>query len=327
MKTRNRSRRLAGSLAAASLLLITGNVSSADFPAKRVTLVIASTPGGALDGMVRIFTDRLATNLGKPVVVENRGGAIGSIAAGLVARAQPDGHTLLATSNSAIAIAAHVIKSLPYDPFSDLTPVTQIGEVPFVLVARPDLGVTTLEEFVNAARTKPGEIAYASGGDASDHHLAMEQFLAGTGIRLRHIPYKSGPLGFADLLGGHVATMFIAPGTALQQVRDRKLVALGVTTRGPLESYPGVPPIGKLVPGYEAVPWFAIFAPAGTPASIVAQLNREIGAAVLAPESRTRMKAMGVEARTSTPSELAVFARADYERQGKLIKALGLQAQ
>lgn len=298
-----------------------------DFPNRPVTLIVTSSPGGALDSTTRIIADALAKELGQPVVVENQPGAIGSIAANRVVRATPDGYTLLACSSSAIALAPHRMKSPPYDPFTDLAPVSEMGEVPFVLVARPGLNIHTLKDFIAAAKKKPDDMTFASGGLASPHHMAMEQFLDGADIKVRHIPYKTGPLGFTGILGDQVDVMMIAPGTTLKQVQAGKLIALGVTTKESLESYPGVPPIGTLVPGYESVTWFGVFSPAATPAAIIDKLSLALNAAIRTPAVQTKMKLLDIEPKPSTPAELKAVARADFEVQGKLIKKLGIEPQ
>ncbi|MEO7242505.1 MAG: tripartite tricarboxylate transporter substrate binding protein [Variovorax sp.] len=301
--------------------------SAQDFPNRPVTLIVTSSPGGALDSMTRIVADSLTKELGQPVVVENQPGAIGSIAANKVVRATPDGYTLLATSSSAIALAPHRMKSPPYDPFTDLAPVSEMGEVPFVLVARPGLHIKTLKDFIAAAKQKPDDMTYASAGLASPHHLAMEQLLNSADIRVRHIPYKTGPLGFTGLLGDQVDVMMIAPGTTIKQVQAGKLLALGVSAKEPLESYPGVPPIGTLVPGYESVTWFGVFAPVATSAAIIDKLSQAINAVIRTPTVQAKMKLLDVEPRPSTPAELKAVARADFEVQGKLLKKLGIEPQ
>ena len=318
--------RLGAAILATSLCLA-GAASAQDFPDRAVTLVVTSSPGGALDSMTRIIADSLAKELKQPVVVENQPGAIGSIAANKVVRAKPDGYTLLASSSSAIALAPHRIKSIPYDPFTDLAPVSEMGEVPFVLVARPGLGISTLQGLIAAAKKDPDGMTFASAGLASPHHLAMEQFLDGADIRVRHIPYKTGPLGFTGLLGDQVDMMMIAPATTLQQVQAGKLVALGVSSKEPLESYPGVPAIDTVVPGYESVTWFGIFAPAATPAPIIDKLNQAVNVAIRTPTVQGRLKLLDVEPKPSTPAELKAVAKADFDVEGKLIKKLGIEPQ
>ena len=298
---------------------------AADFPTKPVTLVAPSVPGGAVDSSARLLGDRLSQKLGQRFVVENKPGANGAIGAAAVARAPGDGYTLLFTQNTPLVLAPHISRALSYDVFSDFVPVIEVGRIQLVLVATPALQATTLRGFIDAAKASPGKISYASGGEGSDHHLAMELLRLTAGIQLHHVPYKAGPQGFADLLGGHVPVMFIAPGTAARHVKEGKLVALGVASNTPIPSYPGVRPISAELPGYEYESWFALLAPKGTPADVVGKLNAEFGAALVHPEVTPKMQSIGLVSRPTTPEDMARVLREDYEKIGKLAKAINLQ--
>ena len=297
---------------------------AADFPNKPVTLIAPTVPGGAVDGSARLIADQLSQRLGERFVVENRPGANGTIAAGLVARATPDGHTLLFTQNTPLVVAPHTMKGLSYNVFDDFEPVAEVGRLQLVLVAKPALKVRTLEEFIAAAKASPGKITYGSGGEGSDHHLAMELLRLSAGIKLFHIPYKAGPQGFADLLGGHLDAMFIAPGTAQRHVKDEKLVALGVSGAKPIAGYPGVRPIGAVLSGYEYETWFAVFAPKGTPREVIAKLNDEFMRAVAVPEVAKKMETIGLVSYRGTPKDMAALLKRDYEKIGALIEKIGI---
>ncbi len=297
---------------------------AADYPLRPVSLLVASTPGGSTDTAARLLAERMSQVFGKRFVVENRPGANGTISAAALARAPADGHTLLFSSNQAFTLAPHVMKTLPYDPLADFAPVTQGCVIQLVLVAHPSLGAATLAEFIAAARKAPGRIQYASGGEGSDHHLAMELLQIGTGIRLDHVPYKAGPLGYADVLGGHVMAMFIVPGTAARHVKEGRVVALGVASARPIDTYPGVPPISSVLPGYEFEAWLGLNAPRGTPPEVIARLNAEARAALASPEIAAKMTSMGLVPRTGTPEELAALVQSDHRKYGKLIREIGL---
>lgn len=304
-----------------------GGAIGAEFPTRPVTLIAPTVPGGAVDASARLIAERLSERLGQRFLVENRPGASATIGPGLVARARGDGYTLLYTQNTPLVVAPHTMKALPYDVFEDFVAVAEIGRVQFVLVAKPSLNLTSVRDLVAAARANPGKITYASGGEGSDHHLAMELLRLQAGIQLHHVPYKAGPQGFADLLGGHVDAMFIATGTAVRQVKDGKLVALGLAGTRPMESYPGVPTIGSVLPGYEYESWFGVFAPKGTPPEIVATLNREFRAVIALPEVAQKMTAIGLVPNAGTPEDLARLLRADYEKFGRLIAQIGMPKQ
>lgn len=300
---------------------------AADFPARPVTLIAPTATGGAVDSAARVIAEPLSQRLGQRVIIENRPGSNGIIGTAAVARAQPDGHTLGFTFNTAFTTAPHMVKAMPYDPLGDFAPITVVGRISLVLVTHPALRVANLGEFIAAAKAAPGTIQYASGGDGSDHQLAMEMLGLAGGIKLSHVPYKSGPQGYADLLGGHVKTMFIAPGTAARHVKEGRIVALGVSSTGPLEGYPGVPPIGTVLPGYAYSTWFAVFAPKGTPGDVVARLNSDFRAVLALPEIVQKFSVIGLEPATGTPDDLAALVAADYKSIGNLARTIGLKPQ
>ena len=297
------------------------------YPYKPIRVVLGYTAGGAADAAARPLMRLLEPLLGQAIIVEPKPGTAGGLAAEFISKVPPDGYTLYFADGGPFTTAPHLVKAMPYDPLSDFAPVTMIGRISLVLVAHPTFKATNLREFIAAAKTAPGTIQYASGGDGSDHHLAMEMLNLAAGIKLNHVPYKSGPQGFADLLGGHVQAMFIAPGTAARHVKEGRINAFGVSSTGPQEGYAGVPTIGSVLPGYEYSGWFAIFAPKGTSADIVSRLNADFRAVLSIPEVTQKFGAIGLEPTPSTPAELSALVVADHKKIGALARAIGLKPQ
>ncbi|MCC6473503.1 MAG: tripartite tricarboxylate transporter substrate binding protein [Burkholderiales bacterium] len=312
---------------AGTLMLAASGPGAPQYPAHAVALITPTTAGGAIDSSSRLLANRLTETMGQRFIVENRPGGSGVIGASAVARAKPDGYTLLFSSNSYMVSTPLLLKSMPYDSRTDFAPITEIGRIPLVLVAHPSMKVATLKAFIDRAKTAPARINYASGGEGSDHHLSMELLSAMAGIRLVHVPYKAGPQGYADLLGGHIPAMFIAPGTAARHVKEGKVMALGISSARSLEAYAGVPPVSEVLPGYEYEGWFATFAPRATPADVIARLNTEIRAILAQPEVVHRMHAIGIFPKTGTPEDLASMLVSDTERIRQLMRQTGIEAR
>lgn len=319
--------KLASSLSGTVLILAAAWSPAAEYPNHPVTLITPTTAGGAIDSSSRMLADRLTEKMGQRFVVDNRPGASGVIGASAVARAKPDGYTLLFSSNTSMVSAPLMMKSMPYDSLVDLSPITEVGRIQLVLVVHPNMKVNTLKQFIDAAKAAPGRIQYASGGEGSDHHLSMELFSTAAGIKLNHVPYKAGPQGYADLLGGHIMAMFIAPGTAAQHVKEGKVVALGISSARTVMGYAGVPAVSQAIPGYDYEGWFATFAPKGTPANIIARLNTEIRATMVLPDITQKMNAIGIVPKTGTPEELTAMLISNSEKIGKLMKEIGIEAR
>ena len=298
------------------------------WPSRAVKLVVPFPPGSSPDIIARLVAEPLAQALGQPIVVDNKPGAGGNLGTAAVAKAEPDGYTLLLTIQGPLVTAPLLNRNLGYDPVKELAPVSLIATSPNVLVVDPKLGATTLAEFVRVAKERRGELNYGSVGNGSAAHLAMESFKARAGIDLVHVPYQGFPQVVNAVLGGQVQAGFMVPGIAMAQVRAGKLRALGVTTLGRVASLPELPTFVELgYPGFEAISWQAVLAPAKTPRSIVERLGRELVRIVKSDEVRGRMLAQYFSAAGTAPEALAGLMKSDRERWAKVILAAGVKPE
>ena len=298
------------------------------WPSRAVKLVVPFPPGSSPDIIARLVAEPLAQALGQPIVVDNKPGAGGNLGTAAVAKAEPDGYTLLFTIQGPLVTAPLLNRNLGYDPVKELAPVSLIATSPNVLVVDPKLGATTLAEFVRVAKERKGELNYGSVGNGSAAHLAMESFKARAGIDLVHVPYQGFPQVVNAVLGGQVQAGFMVPGIAMAQVRAGKLRALGVTTLGRVASLPELPTFVELgYPGFEAISWQAVLAPAKTPRSIVERLGRELVRIVKSDEVRGRMLAQYFSAAGTAPEALAGLMKSDRERWAKVILAAGVKPE
>ena len=293
----------------------------AKWPTKPVKWVVPFPPGGAMDVIARTLGDRLAQDLGQPFVIENRPGAGGNIGADFVAKQPADGHTIMITSIG-MATNKALYAKLSYDPVKDFAPVSLLAVVPNVLVVNtarnPDKSV---KDVLAHARREPDKLTYASAGNGTSIHLAGEVFASMAKLQLLHIPYKGSGPAVTDMLGGQVDLMFDSITSARPHIQSGKLKALGVTSARRSSALPDVPTIAEAgVPGYEVSPWFAVFAPAGTPADVVAQLNKALIAAMRQPEILKKLESVGAEPIGSTPQALAEHLNKELVRWGALIK-------
>ena len=299
---------------------------TAGYPNRPIKLVVPIPPGGAPDIAGRVLAEKLALALGQPVVVENRAGSNGNIASELVARAPADGYTLLASADSMIAINPHLYTRMPVDTLRELVPVSGLATNEWVLAVNPSLPVRTLREFIELAKKSNPVLAYASGGNGSQHQIAMEMLKQRAGINLLHVPYKGGSPATTAAVAGEVAAVFSGTSSA-GQIRAGKLRALASTGRKRSEQFPELPTIGELYPGYELVIWLAIYAPAGTPEAILNRLNAEANKALALPDLKARFAAAGgLDPYLTSREDLAAHMRAEYEKFGKLIRAVGIKA-
>ena len=290
------------------------------WPEKPVRLVVAFAPGGLIDTFARPLQPRLVEGLGQPLIIENRGGAGGTLAESVVAKSAPDGYTVLVSADSPPA-NPHLFRSLNYDFFRDLAPVSMLARVPFALVVHPSVPANSLPELVAYVRSRQGQFAYASPGTGTGNHLFMELFKGLAGIEMTHIPYKGGGPAMSDLIGGQVQASLISVTLAAPQVRSGKVRALGTTSEKRTALLPQVQTFVEA--GYrDFTPhsWSGLFVPAATPAAVVQRLNAEFAKAVRAPEVQTRFRELGAEAVMNSPAEFAVFLRAETERLGNLIR-------
>jgi tripartite-type tricarboxylate transporter receptor subunit TctC len=303
--------------------LAAGTLHAQDYPARPVRVVVPFSPGGAVDGPMRVIAQELSKRLGQSVIVENKPGAGATIGSELVARAPPDGYTLLLASQTN-AISATLYTKLSYDPIEDFAPISLIGREPGVLVVYPALPVKTFQEFVAYAKERPGQVDYASSGNGSGQHLFMAMLASMTGMKLNHVPYRGSAQATTDLLGGQVPVSI--PGTAgmVGHIKAGKLRPLAVTgaTRSP--QLPDVPTVIESgVPGYEAYVWMGLLAPKGTPAPIIDKIQRELLQVLATSEVKTFMANAGIEIVGSTPAEFGVFFRAEKAQWAKIVRETG----
>jgi tripartite-type tricarboxylate transporter receptor subunit TctC len=308
------------------VLLCAAGAALAQYPSRPIRIVVTIPPGGAPDIAARVVGQKLAEGLGQPVVVENRPGANGNTAAGEVARAAPDGYTLILAADSLIAINPHLYASMPLDTLKDLAPVASLVANQFVLSVNPALPVKSLQEFVDYARKSSPPLHYASGGNGSQHQLTMEMLKARAGINLVHVPYRGGSPATAATMSGEVAAMFAGTSTA-PQIRAGRLRALATSGAQRSTAFPDLPTIGESYPGFENSIWLGLFGPAGLPDEILSRLRAELTKTLQSKETRDRLHdAGGLEPFVTAPAEFAALIRRDHERYGKLIRELGIKA-
>ncbi len=295
------------------------------FPSRPIRLVVPATAGGGPDLVARLIGPRLTEALGQPVVIENRPGGNGTIAAESVVRAVADGHTLLIGMDSLIAINPWLYKKMPIDTLRDLVPVASLISNGMVLVVHPSLPVNNLAEFIDLARRSRPPLSYASGGNGSQHHLTMERLKVRAGITLVHVPYKGGAPATAATVAGEVAAMMSGTSTA-NQIRAGRLRAIAVTSPMRSAVLPEVPSIAETYPDFEMTEWYAVFAPFGTPEPVVERLRSEVIAAITHPQTRERLLAGGApQPWITTREEFAAHIRTDYERYEKIVRDAGAQ--
>lgn len=293
---------------------------------KPITIVVGSPAGGTTDALARLIARSLGETLHRTVVVDNRPGAGGNIAAQYVARATPDGSTLL-MSFTGHTINATLYKNLPFDPVKDFTPITMVARVPSVLVARKNAPFDSTAGLIDYAKKNPGKLTFAIGAQGSSLHLASEQFKLQTGTDIVNIPYKGTNPALTDLLGGTVDLMFASTVNVLPHVKSGTLKFLGVSSKEALAQFPGVPPIGQTVKGFESSAWFGLFGPAKLPASVTEQLYRAVKIAVDDPAYKKRMETEAATAISMTPPAFAAFVRSDIQHWAKVIQASGTKVE
>jgi tripartite-type tricarboxylate transporter receptor subunit TctC len=306
-------------------LLVATHAAAQAYPGKPVRILCPFPPGGGVDITARAIAHQLGPLLGQPVIVENRPGAGGNVAAAEVARAAPDGYTLFLTLNSLHAISPLLYAKLPYDANKDFAYITPLVSFNNVLVVSPSAPAKTLQELIAAARQAPGKLTFASSGNGTNIHLVGELFKAMAGVDIVHVPYKGSAPALADLLGGSVTMMFDTIPSAVGHVKGGKLRALGVTgaRRSPL--FPDVPTIAESgLPGFEASAWYGLVAPAATPPEIIGRLNAAAVQGANSAEFRGRMEPLGFEIITSTPDKMAELLKADAARWAPVIKKAGV---
>jgi tripartite-type tricarboxylate transporter receptor subunit TctC len=313
-------------LAALALSLAAVSAGAQPYPAKPITIVVPFAAGSGTDSITRIVGQQLSVALNQSVVIENKVGASGVIAATYVARAAPDGYTLLMATNSTHSANPSLFKSLSYDPVKDFAPVARAGSYVFMLVVNKDIPAKTLPELVAYAKAHPGKLTYASGNTTGI--VAGETLKSKAGIDVLHVPYKSTPPALNDVIGGRVSMMFIDLAPGLEHVRAGTLRALAVTTKERSALLPDLPSLHEAgISGYDVTSWAGLFAPMGTPKEIVARLNAEVAKIIANPEAKARIAVTGFDAFTGPPETLASFVQTELANWGRLIRDAGIEPQ
>ncbi|HPU51391.1 MAG TPA: tripartite tricarboxylate transporter substrate binding protein [Burkholderiaceae bacterium] len=297
------------------------------YPARAVKIIVPFPPGGAIDALGRLLAQKMSESWGQPVVVENRPGAGGIIGTDAGAKAPADGHTLTMGAVSTHAINVGLYKKLPYDPVKDFAAVAPVAIVPNLLVVNPSLGVSTIAELIALARSKPGQLSYASAGAGTTLHISCELFKSLAKVDIVHVPYKGSAPAISDVMGGQVPIMCDSITSSQPHIKAGKLKVLAITSVTRSSTMPQVPTMVEAgVAGYEMNPWFGLFAPAGTPAAVVARVHGEVARILALPDVRERLSAIGAEPMSATPDQFSAMVRADVEKWGRLVRAAGISA-
>lgn len=308
-----------------AMALAPSPVSAQTFPSKQITFVVPFVAGSGTDTMARLMGERLSATFGQQVLVDNKAGANGSIAATAVARAQPDGHTLMFTTNTSHAANPSLLKTMAYDPVKDFEPVALLGLAPFVLVVNPNLPVKTFAELIAKAKAEPGKMSYGAG--TSTAHVCGESMKRLAGIDVLRVPYKSAPPALNDVIAGQIDMTFIDIGTGLPHIRAGKLRTLVATDAQRSPHLPDVPTFRELGVEFDLVAWYAIYAPAKTPADIVGKLNTTVNEIMTSAEIKQRLDQFSVIVRTGTPAYLGEWTKSEIDKWARLSKAAGIEPE
>jgi tripartite-type tricarboxylate transporter receptor subunit TctC len=299
-----------------------------DYPTRPITLIVPFPPGGSTTVMARNVADKMSATLGQPVVVENRGGAGGTIGTRSVAKAAPDGYTILLSYTATMAIAPSMNVNAGYDPRKDFVPIGMIGFAPNVLVVHPSLPARSVAELIAYAKAAPAPVQYGSPGVGTVNHLAGEYLASETGVKLQHVPYKGNGPAMGDLLGGHIPMMFVPIPVALGNVKAGTLRGLAITTAKRSGLLPDLPTLAESgVPGFDVALRYGLMAPTGTPPAVIARLNRELNAALATEDVKQRLATEGAEALPGTPEAYAADVDTDEKRWSGLVKKLGIKVE
>ncbi len=297
------------------------------YPSKPVRVIVGFAAGGNVDIPARIVSTKLSEIWGTPVVVDNRPGAGSNIAAEFVAKAAPDGYTLLMCNAASHGINPSIYRKIPFDPNKDFAPISQIGSTANVLLVHPSLPLTTVGAFISYAKANPGKLSIGSAGVGTSQHMSIELFKSMTGTNLVHVPYKGGAPALADLLGTQIPAMVSGVPTALPSIKAGKVRALGVTTAKRSSQLPELPTIAEAgVPGFEVTSWYGLCAPAGTPKPTIAKLNADVVKALNMPDTQQRLAEQGVDAAPTTPEHFAEFIKSEVAKWPKIVKDAGISA-
>lgn len=296
------------------------------YPSKPIKLIVPYPAGGGTDSLARPLAQQLTNRLGQTVVVDNRGGAGGSIGMEYVARAPADGYTLLLALTPQLAVNGALYEKIPYDPIKSFTPISLIAEAPYLLLVNPSLPVNSLKEFLALAKAEGGKLAYATSGSGSGGHMAAELLISMTGISMTHVPYKGGGPAISDVLAGHVKVLFAPAVSSMQHIQAGRLRAIAITGNKRLSSLPSVPTIAEAgVPGYDSTVWYAVLAPPNTPRDIVNRINSELLQTLKDPAFNSMMAANGIEPLGTTPEGLNNYIGKEMIKWAKVVKSAGLK--
>ena len=327
-RERNGTALTRGACAWAALASCAGSAWGAEYPARPIRMIVAFAPGGGTDIIGRIAARGIGENLGAQVVVDNRPGAGGNIGCEIVAKAVPDGYTLLTTGTGTHAINPWLYRNIPYDAIRDFEPVSLVAATPYVMVVNLSVPARTVKDFIALAKASPDKINMASSGSGGMPHLSGELFNMMTGIKLTHVPYKGTGAVFPDLIGGRVQVTFGDIVATIPHVKAEKLRALGVTSPRRVAAVPDIPTIAESgVPGYDAVGWFGVFAPAKTPQPVIAKLHSAIVKHVKQADTAERLASLGAEVVANTPEQFRQIQKVDLVRWGKVVKQSGAQVE
>ena len=313
---------------AALLVLAVGGLPARaqDYPARPVTIVVPFAAGGGTDILGRLVAESLEQHFGRPFIVENKPGAGSTTGAAFVARAIPDGYTLLMAPSPTMAVAVTIYRNLPYDPVADFVPLALIAQTPFVLAVNPSLPVHSVRELIALAKDKPGELSFGSAGPGTPHHLYAELFKSMTGIEMSHVPYRGSAPLLTDLVAGHIPLAFVDFGPAVGMLRAGKVRPLGISTRVRLAEFPDIPPIAEVVPGFDVASWQMIVAPAKTPHQVTSKLHAELLREVARPEFVHQLVNGGMLPMDNPSVEgLTAFVSSEIARWGVVVKRAGLE--
>src|SRR5688572_30938381 len=316
------------SIAFVALSLVAAAAGAQTFPSKTVRMIVGFSPGGSTDVTARLVANKLTDIWKQQVIVENRPGAGGNIGAEAVARAAPDGHTLLVATTGVMSVNHRLYRSLSYDAVRDFAPVTQIGSLPLILIVHPSLPVKSVKDLIALAKARPGQLSYASSGVGGTTHMTAEIFRMLTGVDIVHIPYKGSGQAMADIVGGQVPIAFDQVVSSMPQVEAGRLRALAVTSAKRFASVPNLPTMSEAgVPGYEAVSWNGLAAPAATPREIVARIQQDVARVLQLPDIKERFFRDGIAPVGSTPEQFAAHIRSERAKWEKVADAAGLKPQ
>lgn len=309
------------------VLLGAAGITSAAYPEKPITLIVPWAAGGSTDILARALGEQLSKSLGQPVIVDNRAGASGNIGSNMVAKARPDGYTLLVGSMSTHAMNPFLMQSMPFKGVEDFTPIAQLANVINTLVVSNSVPAKNVKELIAYAKAHPGKLNYATAGSGSTNHLSAVLFEKAANVQMTHIPYKGGAPAVLDTVADQTQVLFSAGTQTLPHVKTGKLRLLAVTEAKRSALLPDVPTVAETLPGYELSVWYGLFGPANMPNELVERLNAAANAAMMDPAVKARMEGIGVEVTTTTPAQFSTLLKADYSHYGKIIRELGIKGE